>query len=158
MRCFTSQSVIEMIEVTSSRETAADDAGHTIDAHDFFVQTSAMLQNQFKPKMQRNLTSRKKLTKDSYFWLMQYASLFALKSRNRSSKLDAKKRQHRTEAYEKLYKLPSCGMRGTTWAQTVKFNEIRAEGFFVCGREAKNISARDHLFVPEPAENAFKIF
>lgn len=48
MRVFISQSVMNIVGVTGTKETAARDTGHLEDAIDDFVLTSAMLRTRFR--------------------------------------------------------------------------------------------------------------
>lgn len=132
MRCFNSQSVINMIGVTSTNETTASSVDYAIDAVNTFVQTSAMLLIWCKLKCNDALNSRKKLSKNFCFWLLRYTSLFVPKTGNCSLELDAKRSLDQKEVYAKLSKWRICGARDTTWWQITKYREIRAEGHLGC--------------------------
>lgn len=91
MRCFISQSVMDMIGVTDKKETAAGNTSHTIDAIDAFVQTSAMSQKRFKQKSNKSLTTQKNSWQKSFFQLLGSPSLFA--SRLKIVARDLKRRE-----------------------------------------------------------------
>lgn len=74
---------------------------------------------------------------------------------NCSSEVEGKKSQERKEAYEKLYKLGSCGMRDNIWWRMPKYKEIHVEGY-VRRREEEKVSPKDDMFGSEAAGKVFK--
>lgn len=59
-KCFISQNIMDIIEVTDKSKAAAGDAGSTLYATDAFVGTNYMLQKRYKRNATRHLLSKKK--------------------------------------------------------------------------------------------------
>lgn len=158
MRFITFQSMTDMAGVTGKHEKAAGDSGNsgsTIDAIDAFVQTRQCCRNCSNQNAARPSLPEKKLAKDLFLQLLRYTSLFAPRTKNCSSELETKRCRDWKEAYENLYKQHGCGMRDTTWWRMTRRKEIRAERYFACGLEDKNVFPRDHYFGSDTAKKLF---
>lgn len=85
IRCFISQSIIDMTGITGTSETTVGETGYTTGAVDTVVQASAMLQEQLKQKCNGAFISKKKSSKYLFSQPSVYTSLFTPRTKNYSS-------------------------------------------------------------------------
>lgn len=80
-----------------------------------FVQKSTELERQFSQTTRKYIKRRKKAIKDTYFWVVDYTTLFAPTNKPVDMTVERKRTKEMKGAYAKRFRLDSRRTRDTSY-------------------------------------------